>query len=147
MQNWGMNILLACFFFSFFFFFLNLQCECEKSLARVWMQHKGKHSQIVLLGRCLEFHLSKAIMKIEVMQMNKRIAFGRCVIVLYPCHTPPKKVYNQMYLVETTALLSICGHSFAAAVKKRKADSRQSLCCAANYKQPNSKVRLLTALY
>lgn len=65
-------------------------------------------------------------MKIEVMQMNKRIAFGRCVIVLYLCHTPPKKVYNQMYLVETTALLSICAHSFAAAVKKRKADSGQS---------------------
>lgn len=59
-------------------------------------------SQTVLLGRCLEFHLSKAIMKIEVMQMNKRIAVGKCVIVLLflPC------IENRMYLGET---MYLCG--------------------------------------
>lgn len=106
------NEYFTSLLFFFIYLFFNLQCECEKSLARVWMQHKGKRSQIVLLGRCLEFHLSRAIMKIEVMQMNKRIAIGKCVIVFHSCHPLPKKVYNQMYLVEATALLLICAHSF-----------------------------------
>jgi len=63
-----MNILPTSLFFP-----PDIQCKYEKSLARICKQHMGEHSQIVLLGRCLEFHLSKAIMKIEVMQMNKRI--------------------------------------------------------------------------
>lgn len=54
------------------------------------MQHRGE-CQIVLLGRCLEFHLSNAIMKIGVMQMNKRITTGKCVIVLNYCQAQFKK--------------------------------------------------------
>lgn len=47
--------------------------------------------QRVLLGRCLEFHFNNGIMKIGVMQMHKRIAFGKCVDVLYSCYARLKK--------------------------------------------------------
>ena len=56
------------------------ECECSTGESAERQQPKSAAGQVP------GFHLSRAIMKIEVMQMNKSIAIGKYVIVLSTCH-------------------------------------------------------------
>lgn len=127
MQNWGINILPASFF---------------RSPTQVWkitsLNGAMGECQIALLGRCLEFHFNNAIMKIGVMQMNRRIAIGKCVDVLYSCYAQLKRkwnifvryYYNSVFLTGLTWTSLLCPLFYWPSQVQRETDSRQWPCLA-----------------